>query len=748
MGGMLASLSLSIGRGGKKNHNRAESRSPSPNYMLRPDDEEALSASDGTCTLIKGLTSDAGWGCMLRTGQSLLANAILVAHLGREWRRPITSLTDPSSSVLPDPVYARLMSWFVDCSSPLAPFSVHRFAAKGKELGKEIGEWFGPSTAAGAIKALTNEFHPAGLGVASDIDGTVYRSDVFQASILPGTTPSKLKSDPNKSVRWRRPVLVLVNVRLGLDRVNPSYYETIKATFTFPQSVGIAGGRPSQSYYFCGFQSDSLFYIDPHHPRPSIGLEEPPGELSKAAKSMALSDVNDQPRSIRKVRHDADWEQVSIVGSDCSLVSESIGSGSSFSKPISSSSGTGAGSGAQEGASSMGGNRIKERLDEFYSKAYVDQALRTYHPEKVRRMSISAMDPSMLVGFLVRNEEDWEDLTHRIRSYKPPLFHIADVTPSWMKPSTKEVHGSNQSQRPSDDSDLGIDSWSEQEDDWGEGAETDTQDQEKVTDESSDSMGSCHRNLERFDDTDEHCLEKGIGMGMEDEDEEWDEVEHGHSRIEQDDDHEEMDNEDGNGNGNRVLDGIGGAGGNIGNRSDTLRANRLQESIVQAFSSSSTSSTTTTSSQPNHHINQLNQTRLPTRMSSLSNLRSSTYNRSRGSEDLDNGLIDPERKQTTQQPKKSSKHHSSKSLSIPFNVFPSNSHSNLDSLPLHLKYPAGPGGGVGVDQDQEAQSRSRNVSAATVRENSGNGNRNDEDGEVDGGQGLEPGGRLSRAVLA
>lgn len=91
----------------------------------------------------KALTSDAGWGCMLRTGQCVLGNALVRLHLGRAWR------VDHSPR---DEGYRRILTWFLDDPSVLCPFSVHRMALVGRELGKEVGEWFGPSTAAGAIR--------------------------------------------------------------------------------------------------------------------------------------------------------------------------------------------------------------------------------------------------------------------------------------------------------------------------------------------------------------------------------------------------------------------------------------------------------------------------------------------------------------------------------------------------------------------------------------------------------------------
>jgi cysteine protease ATG4 len=118
-------------------------------------------------------------------------------------------------------------------------------ALAGKDLGKDVGQWFGPSTAAGAIKyvivpstasiwlmgdrltrALVHSFPKAGLGVSVAADSVIYQSDVYAVSHIPVGSP---KRHIGKS--WgTRGVLVLIGTRLGIDGVNPVYYEAIKAS--------------------------------------------------------------------------------------------------------------------------------------------------------------------------------------------------------------------------------------------------------------------------------------------------------------------------------------------------------------------------------------------------------------------------------------------------------------------------------------------------------------------------------------
>ena len=69
-------------------------------------------------------------------------------------------------------------------------------------------------------------FPKAGLGVSLAADSVIYQSDVYAASHNPIGSP---KRHTRKS--WgNRGVLTLIGIRLGIDGVNPVYYEAIKAS--------------------------------------------------------------------------------------------------------------------------------------------------------------------------------------------------------------------------------------------------------------------------------------------------------------------------------------------------------------------------------------------------------------------------------------------------------------------------------------------------------------------------------------
>ncbi|EFJ50715.1 autophagy protein [Volvox carteri f. nagariensis] len=66
------------------------------------------------------------------------------------------------------------------------------------------------------------------------------------------------------------PLLLLIPLTLGMDKINPVYLPQLQRILTWPQSVGIVGGRPSASLYLCGVQDSSFLFLDPHEAQPTV----------------------------------------------------------------------------------------------------------------------------------------------------------------------------------------------------------------------------------------------------------------------------------------------------------------------------------------------------------------------------------------------------------------------------------------------------------------------------------------------
>ena len=81
-----------------------------------------------------------------------------------------------------------------------------------------------------SFRSLVQSFPEASLGISVAVDGQIFQTDVYSASHPPTQSPR-----PRKLSRWGgRAVVVLIGIRLGIDGVNPIYYETIKVCDSLP----------------------------------------------------------------------------------------------------------------------------------------------------------------------------------------------------------------------------------------------------------------------------------------------------------------------------------------------------------------------------------------------------------------------------------------------------------------------------------------------------------------------------------
>lgn len=282
-----------------------------------------------------GITTDAGWGCMLRSAQMLLAHTLRVHFQSRHWR--------PHRG---DAFVQTLLTWFADYPSKSSSvYSLHNLCAAGLQYQVLPGEWVGPNTASYVLRDLV-ELHqkvqPNLFRVHVSSEGTIYEQTVddvmtrdarrrrMAANISIGEREKSSESQPQQPrpeevdsplhpldcvpsidptntndwvEEWDTSLLLLIPLRLGLERFNEDYVQSLARTFSLPQSVGVLGGRPRGARWFYGaFANGSkVIGLDPHTIQstlPRVG-----GDRNASSSATLMIDLSEEYRSTYFTRY-------------------------------------------------------------------------------------------------------------------------------------------------------------------------------------------------------------------------------------------------------------------------------------------------------------------------------------------------------------------------------------------------------------------------------------------------------------
>nr|XP_028960817.1 cysteine protease ATG4-like isoform X2 [Malus domestica] len=321
-------------------------------------------------------TSDVNWGCMLRSSQMLVAQALLFHRLGRSWTRPLHKPLDEA--------YIGILYHFGD--SETSTFSIHNLLQAGRAYDLAAGSWVGPYAMCRTWETLVRCRREA-----TDLDDQPLPMAVYIVSGDEdgerGGAPVVCIEDASRhclefsrgQVDWT-PILLLVPLVLGLEKVNPRYIPSLRATFTFPQSLGIMGGKPGASTYIIGVQDEKALYLDPHEVQPCRSLSSRCESFWETVRFWATTGIsNGCLHDVFFLGDFSGWKAV-----------------------------------------------INIRRDDLEADTL------SYHCNVIRHIPLDLIDPSLAIGFYCRDRDDFNDFCFRAskladESNGAPLFTVTQT---------------------------------------------------------------------------------------------------------------------------------------------------------------------------------------------------------------------------------------------------------------------------------------------------------------------------------
>ena len=239
------------------------------------------------------LTSDCGWGCMIRCCQMLLSKALISKKIfdffqhNKNGKIDFNGMTSIRKEVLcllydnylgielarehPDLQYfwcqfenfAKDHPIYSSISQIIPPFSIHMLC----KLSKSDGVFTSDLRIIKQICEINSQ-------IFNDMNFIHFDSGLIDRKKLIKTFCEEYMDYNNNNIitlngvdyQFKKGGIVFISLRLGLYNLDPSYYDFIPHIFSkFRNNLGFVGGKKNRAYYFIGMQGDNkLIFVDPH----------------------------------------------------------------------------------------------------------------------------------------------------------------------------------------------------------------------------------------------------------------------------------------------------------------------------------------------------------------------------------------------------------------------------------------------------------------------------------------------------
>lgn len=273
----------------------------------------------------KIFNTDAGWGCILRSTQMILAEGLCRLNsidnlndfikkyfayfydnkipLKYMFKSEINSLSSEKIKGLENMSY-RYNNLKKEYITP--PYSIRNFikVESYEKNGLKAGDWFSNTTTIKLISFINKDMfenNDCDFKIINFPEQTIYieeiinncfeeekvneinnRNEKENLSVNDFLKEKNINDDiENKNFMFNEKKYILkykfiifVSIRHGLRKLNEEAYDKILKVFDIPTNIGIIGGYNTKAYYFIGRCDNKIIYLDPHYVQEAISLEK------------------------------------------------------------------------------------------------------------------------------------------------------------------------------------------------------------------------------------------------------------------------------------------------------------------------------------------------------------------------------------------------------------------------------------------------------------------------------------------